>query len=702
MSVTNTAQSFNPDPIIEAVNRAQNLFPYHLEEKSDKWISDGILSEMETWKFPTIAVPTPMLITAAPGTGKSTFILNELADYAYQGCRTLNAKDNSENWDKMLQQWKNNNSRSLGDKTAPSSYNVLLLSNRWTLNLQQKMHLNRKNGETIDGSEIVEGLLQFRNILVATYQGVLTKIPDIRKQGDVAFVVFDEAHFFSSDATFIPETSRILQGLLEEFRTSYRIYITATPEEVKPIIALEEFNLRARHLANAVNSHSLSALGQTAKIIEYRFKADYKSRIQLNFFHNKSSKKKAESDWIDIIEAIRNDKSPDKWLLFVSRKEIGQAIQKELGSSIAEYIDASYREAKSKEIMDMTRREMFEAKVLITTSFLYNGINFHDKKLKNIVMEYTDRTSIIQALGRKRLDDGEKVKVYIKVCSRKELETNRDSTQNQYGLTQEFRANPSQFIISKWGQLPQNQMKMFAPVKYDPCWVEKTIQNEINKASIQLCLIQKTREISAGEKGLSDLIRNLHNLSQNVESLHKQWTAWWSNQVEDLAIEAVRAEAENMAHFTMSDYAPYQLSKQIGNYERLIDQIVKEETKGFQNEICRWFGLEYDESMDFAKTQREERAKTNFETAKVQVLACVKKFKSPMDESTVEVFANELYKIVDDAGLKNEANIRSGKNRTKANINSIFSYFSINYKCVKGKGSSNTWTLESGKPESGD
>ena len=157
-----------------------------------------------------------------------------------------------------------------------------------------------------------------------------------------------------------------------------------------------------------------------------------------------------------------------------------------------------------------------------------------------------------------------------------------------------------------------------------------------------------------------------------------------------------------MVRFIMGDYAPYQLSKQVGNYERLIDQIVKEESKGFQCEICSWFGLKYDESMDFAKPQREERAKANLEETKAHILKCVEKIKSPMDESTLEAFANELYKIVDEAGLKSDVNIRSGKNRTKANINSIFSYFSTNYRCEKGKESSNTWTLGSDKPESGD
>ena len=387
--------------------------------------------------------------------------------------------------------------------------------------------------ETLNKFEMLIPNIEMQRKIVNLLFAIIKKIELNRKINDnllqQAQAVFDS--YYDVATIQHPFTSMfhvlggcILQGLLAEFRTSYRIYMTATPEEVKPIIALEEFNLRERHLADAENSQNLSALGQSAKIIEYKFKADYKSRIQLHFFHNESSKKKAESEWIDIIETIRHDTSPDKWLLFVSRKEIGQEIQKELGSSIAEYIDASYREIKRKEIMDMTRREMFEAKVLITTSFLYNGINFHDRKLKNIVMDYTNRTSIIQALGRKRLDNGEKVKVYIKACSRKELETYRDSTQNQYGLTQEFRANPSQFLTSKWGQLTQGQMKMFAPAEYDPNWIENAIQNELVTAKSRIYNMQKvTRgETSADEfRRLSEYINYLCNLLNSFEKSYK-------------------------------------------------------------------------------------------------------------------------------------------------------------------------------------
>lgn len=259
MSIKN--DNFGPDPIIAEINSGKNLFSYQTIEKQERWISDGMQEEMKTWRFPTNAMPSPVFITAAPGAGKSTFILNELADYAYRGCDM--------------------------DSETRNASNILLLSNRWALSLQQKMQLNKRNGDDNDGSSVVNDILQFRNILVSTYQNVLEKISSIKARGPVSFVVFDEAHFFVSDSTFNPETSNILQGLLYAFYDSYRIYMTATPEEVKPIIAAEEYKLRQYHLAKTQNSQNLRALVQMPQIHEYKFRADYKSHIQLYFFRQK-------------------------------------------------------------------------------------------------------------------------------------------------------------------------------------------------------------------------------------------------------------------------------------------------------------------------------------------------------------------------------------------------------------------------------
>lgn len=56
----------------------------------------------------------------------------------------------------------------------------------------------------------------------------------------ISIVVFDEVHFFCSDSPFNSETSSILQQLIKAFPDCKRICMSATPDEVKDIIALEE------------------------------------------------------------------------------------------------------------------------------------------------------------------------------------------------------------------------------------------------------------------------------------------------------------------------------------------------------------------------------------------------------------------------------------------------------------------------------
>lgn len=51
----------------------------------------------------------------------------------------------------------------------------------------------------------------------------------------------DEAHFFVSDATFNANTKPILDSIFRMFPDAGRIYITATPEKIEPLIAYEEY-----------------------------------------------------------------------------------------------------------------------------------------------------------------------------------------------------------------------------------------------------------------------------------------------------------------------------------------------------------------------------------------------------------------------------------------------------------------------------
>jgi len=112
---------------------------------------------------------------------------------------------------------------------------------------------------------------------------------------DIGAVVFDEAHFFCADSTFNANTSRILQTLIQYFWFCKRIYMTATPDDVKPIIAVEERRAFENYCdryqmcvipkqENGEKIQKLPANLQKFPVIdEYTFPASYEN-VQLHFF----------------------------------------------------------------------------------------------------------------------------------------------------------------------------------------------------------------------------------------------------------------------------------------------------------------------------------------------------------------------------------------------------------------------------------
>ena len=76
---------------------------------------------------------------------------------------------------------------------------------------------------------------------------------------------------------------------------------------------------------------------------------------------------------------------------------------------------------KSEELISIINDDTFKKKVLIATKALDNGINLKDNLLKNIVILAWDKTSLLQMLGRKRIDinNPQEVNLYISTRSKK-------------------------------------------------------------------------------------------------------------------------------------------------------------------------------------------------------------------------------------------------------------------------------------------
>lgn len=151
----------------------------------------------------------------------------------------------------------------------------------------------------------------------------------------------------------------------------------------------------------------------------YIYRNSYQRSAYIPFFYHANEA---------VIDAIASDKTKDKWLIFVTSKNDGKTlcrrINEETGRKAA-FLDSSKKD--SAVWNTLVSEAKFKEDVLITTQVLDNGVNIEDSALKKIVLPFCDRVEMLQMLGRKRLQPGEEVRVYVKIPDVKTLR----SKQNQ-------------------------------------------------------------------------------------------------------------------------------------------------------------------------------------------------------------------------------------------------------------------------------
>ena len=329
-----------------------------------QFVSDALKDKIPKW-----TTNTPVLIEAPTGSGKSTFIFEEVVPYA-----------------KHL----------LG--------NVIVLSNRVAISRQQKQIMMEKNQDSRLERLTEAGLqeeLFFDNVAIMTYHRLQSFLSDRKNLiwvRDVKFVVADEAHFFSADSQINVYTSLTLDMITRRLRHAVRIYLTATVWDVSSLLYLAEERAR-RDSHRALQDFTGEFADTYLSFIRYQFPVDY-SRYQLDFI----------SDLKDILPEIVRSKK--KWMIFCSSKTVGLEFK---GTLAENQVDASYIDAtcKSGPVWDeLVKESRFSSKVLVSTSVLDCGVNVKDPDVKNIVVCADNRTAMLQMIGRKRLAPGETLHVY--------------------------------------------------------------------------------------------------------------------------------------------------------------------------------------------------------------------------------------------------------------------------------------------------
>ncbi len=329
-----------------------------------KWVSESIGNKYKKWKPGDI-----VLISAQTGTGKTYFIKNELLDHLKEDER------------------------------------LLFVCNRTNLKRQLKRDLLTKFGEEVP--ETLEELDSITTIggkvTITSYHAISdTYLDEMYSQNNAKcdfslydYIVLDECHFILTDGSFNNKTRLAYQKLINEHHPhSIRIFISATMHEVRePII---------RCANNGKNKGFGKGFFKEPTIHEYSTGIDYSFVIPKYF-------KRMQ----DIINLVINDKTDDKWLIFISKIEHGNEIIKALGDENCSLIKSGTKD--NEELKSIINNSRFEKKVLVCTKAMDNGINIDDLKLKHIVIMAWDQITFIQMFGRKRIDinNTEEVNLYI-------------------------------------------------------------------------------------------------------------------------------------------------------------------------------------------------------------------------------------------------------------------------------------------------
>lgn len=253
---------------------------YKIETQWDSSIATSIQERWEPLQ--------PVFISAQTGRGKNFFVENELIPYV----RELNYRKNTKQ-------------------------RVLILSNRLALRQQIK---NRLKG--IEDSDDGEGkIYPYKDCAdVMTYQSLLKRKRDlmetqIKAQSRYIYVICDEAHFFSSDATFNPHTYEILKTIVELFQDAIRVYMSATPYECLKYIIDYEWKHR---LSEA--DGSLEKI-KSIPMAFYHFKRDYRY-LDVKVYSTIGEL------YGRMLESVNQKR--EKWLVFIDDKEKCRAVKEGL------------------------------------------------------------------------------------------------------------------------------------------------------------------------------------------------------------------------------------------------------------------------------------------------------------------------------------------------------------------------------------
>lgn len=244
---------------------------------------------------------------------------------------------------------------------------ILFLSNRKSLQEQTLGELRQEN--------------KHEHIECMTYQkleqDILNEVVDMDR---FKYIVCDEAHYFFMDSTFNHMTNLSANYIKDCTDDKIVILMTATPRRLKAY-----FNIPQEQVYE----------------------------IDMEYAYIKEIYRYSKLD--TVIKMLNTLPKGEKAIFFTSANKAYDASMKIYDACfICSSSNAKRKLSDTEELRSIQENSKFSHRVLCTTTVLDNGVNIIDSQVKHIVVDMVDVDTVIQCIGRKRVQSpSDRINLYI-------------------------------------------------------------------------------------------------------------------------------------------------------------------------------------------------------------------------------------------------------------------------------------------------
>jgi hypothetical protein len=258
-------------------------------------------------------------------------------------------------------------------------------------------------------------------IEVITYQSLeYDKLHNYCKYNlsEYQFVVCDEFHYFFNDSSFNNKTA-ISFNMIMGNKESIHVFMSATGEHM------------SQYMKKYIKDNGLN------DAIEYKVPFDFSFIRELTFFHKDVTMEEFLKEGIN---------KGDKGIFFIQSAEKAYKLYSKYKKYCVFNCSANnkkyYDFVDKEKIKNILVNQRFEEQFLITTSCFDAGINIVDLEVKHIVIDIVDIGSLIQCMGRKRIQNpDDKVGIYIKIINNQKLAGLKRTMENKIEMADFYRDN---------------------------------------------------------------------------------------------------------------------------------------------------------------------------------------------------------------------------------------------------------------------